>query len=278
MNNILVPDQKLINIAKECKIQKTLLNKYLKEDDCQERFIFEFERNNLLTSKNIKILNIGAGRGGLSCALSKKGFVVDNVEYSKCYSRIIEWKYEKYNYSGYVKNMPIEEFNTNNLYDFAIMTDVIEHVQDPEKTLISVNRLLKKDGKTYITVPTRFHLIDPHYKMPFICFIPNSWADKLLKLFGKNKTHKDAGKQTLSEMHYYTYSKFCKLAKKNGFDIIDIRKREILDPDTYFYAKNASKYDRTIKTLKKVKMSGLLIPFSRTFFGHKFILVKKRNL
>ena len=48
-------------------------------------------------------------------------------------------------------------------FDAVICTEVLEHVPDPLKTLCNINRVLKPDGKLYLTAPMTWGLhYEPH--------------------------------------------------------------------------------------------------------------------
>lgn len=259
---------------KENFSEESLLS-YIDEENNQERFLFEFKQNNLL-SKNKSMLNIGAGRGGLSAALIKKYYKVDSLEYNPVYCEIIIWRFKKMKLNGKIMQGPIEEFKSKNKYDLILLTDVIEHVYNPKKSLENIHYLLNNNGKVYITVPNRYHLYDPHYKLPFILFMPRKISDLILKIIGKYKTDKSAGMQSLSEMHYYTYNQFKKIVNSIGFEVIDLRKREISNPDKYLYKKSQKTYFKVVKFFKFLKLENIILfPLVRIFFGHKLVLVKK---
>lgn len=266
----------LREILKECGYSNERIMKYLMEDDSilQKRLVFELETHGII-KKECKIINIGAGRGGLTCYLLKKGYNVDSLEPNPCYAKIIKYKLNKYGFNrSKIFLTKIEDFNKKEAYDVALLVDVIEHVFDPETTLKNVYSLLKKNGKVYITVPNRFQLIDPHYKLPFICFMPLKFADIILKLLGKEKKEKKAGLQKLSEMHYYTYGKFKRLCNKIGFEVIDLRKKEVFFPEKYIHP-SQKKYLKIMRMFKKLKLSWIAFILIRSFFGHKLLLIKK---
>ena len=50
------------------------------------------------------------------------------------------------------------------LYDFLVMCEVLEHVEEPEKILRSLRRILKKDGMAYFSIPINAPAID-HIKL-----------------------------------------------------------------------------------------------------------------
>lgn len=47
-----------------------------------------------------------------------------------------------------------------NLYDFLVMCEVLEHVENPEKLLLTLRRILKKDGMAYLSIPINAPEID----------------------------------------------------------------------------------------------------------------------
>jgi 2-polyprenyl-3-methyl-5-hydroxy-6-metoxy-1,4-benzoquinol methylase len=65
-------------------------------------------------------------------------------------------------------------------FDVVVSNHVIEHVPDAKKHLSEVHRVLKKDGICYLATPNKF-FIDPHFRLPFIGFLPRSWSAFLVK-------------------------------------------------------------------------------------------------
>lgn len=268
--------KELATLTQEFGFNEKILKKYLLEDEQQLETLESFKNFFLLPLASERILVVGAGRGGLSVALSQAGFVVDNVEYFAGYVRVINWKYQRLGLSGETHHLPIEKFVTSLQYKFATLVEVIEHVQDPRLALESVYKALAPNGKCFITVPNRFHLYDPHYKLPLICFMPLKWADFLLWLMGKRKNGKRAGQQSLSEMHYYTYGGFKKIAQKIGFKVVDMRWLEITQPDKYLTRKN-SRYEKLVRGFQRFGLSRVLAVIFRLFFGHRIILQKPND-
>jgi hypothetical protein len=87
---------------------------------------------------------------------------------------------------------------------------------------------LNKGGLSYVSVPNRFGLKDQHFHLYFINWMPRSWSDKFISIFGKHKNYSgDTGHQRLSEMHYYTFRQIKKFFEGLGFKVIDIREEKI---------------------------------------------------
>ncbi|HUF74323.1 MAG TPA: class I SAM-dependent methyltransferase [Gammaproteobacteria bacterium] len=73
-------------------------------------------------------------------------------------------------------------------FEVAISNHVIEHVgerQAQERHLKEIGRVLSADGILYIAVPNRWTLMEPHYRLPLLSWLPATFASLYLRLFGK---------------------------------------------------------------------------------------------
>ncbi len=127
------------------------------------------------------------------------------------------------------EKLPFED----DVFDFINICEVIEHVDNPYLVMKEAYRVLKKDGIIYISVPNRFGLIDQHYHVPFISWLPRKLGDLLLSLSGKQKDNTQSGKQKLSEMHYMTFGKTKKLFSSLGFSVEDTRRTSVVSRHPY---------------------------------------------
>lgn len=103
--------------------------------------------------KGKKILDYGCGYGGISLALDKFSpeliYGIDisreGIEYAKKEAESKGIKTASFIvYDG--KKVPYKD----NFFDTILLYDVVEHLQDPEYTLIEIKRILKKGGSVYI--------------------------------------------------------------------------------------------------------------------------------
>lgn len=113
---------------------------------------------------NSKLLDVGAGSGGvwhwkqwgeparndieMYAVDLKKGELFD--------------KYQDYQVCNLDKN---NLKYSNNFFDSILMAHVLEHIQDENKILDEVERVLKVDGKLYIEIPTTGTLHYPDRKL-----------------------------------------------------------------------------------------------------------------
>lgn len=69
--------------------------------------------------------------------------------------------------------------------DLIICNHVYEHVPDPEKLFSEIRRVLKSDGACYLGAASRLTLIEPHYHLPFLSWLPKWAANFYMRMAGK---------------------------------------------------------------------------------------------
>jgi SAM-dependent methyltransferase len=175
------------------------------------------------------LLDVGAGMGGFAVAAALRGATVAACEFNRDYCAIIKLRAARndlalpvYNAAGEALPFAARSFDT------IVSWDVIEHVQDPARMLSEFNRVLVPGGVALVTAINRWAWKDPHYHIRGLNWIPRSWAERLIRRRGRSKegaAFQDM--QRLSEMHYYSYGDFVKLARRYGFRVHDLKEREL---------------------------------------------------
>lgn len=178
---------------------------------------------------NGKILDLGAGNGKFIIEVKKRGGNITGIEKNQDYINNSYAKAASFGckieiIKGEGENIPFKDES----FDFINLSEVIEHVENPEKVIHEISRILKPGGFAYMSAPNRFGLKDPHFNLYFINFLPRCAADFFISLFKRHKNYTgDRGRQRLDEMHYYTFSSLKKTILKNKFIITDIREKRI---------------------------------------------------
>jgi len=110
-------------------------------------------------NKDLKILEVGCGTGGLTKHLTNYGDVTgfdiseDAVSYCK---------------SSGLTNIFVQDLNVfdpkpyENTYDLVLALDVLEHIQDDVGAMKKISVILKKDGLFFINVPAHKFLWSEH--------------------------------------------------------------------------------------------------------------------
>ena len=140
------------------------------------------------------LLDIGAGYGFFSHEFLKQGFKVDAIEMAANEGKIFK---ELNGFEPY--NCAFEEYKTDKLYSHILMSQILEHVIDPEDWIKRANALLEKEGLLIIALPNFGSIFKKvmHEKEPFI--IPPY------------------------HLNYFTKKSLSQLLERNGFDIIEYK-------------------------------------------------------
>lgn len=104
------------------------------------------------STKSIRILEIGCGLGYLTYALRKKGYDATGLDISaNAVSKAIEA------FGPHYLCEDLFEFAkaTNDRFDLIIMTELIEHLEQPIEFISAAKSLLKEKGKLAITTPNK---------------------------------------------------------------------------------------------------------------------------
>lgn len=67
-------------------------------------------------------------------------------------------------------------------FDIVVSNHIIEHVAEQRLHVSELLRVLKPGGVAYVATPNKYWLIDPHYRLPFINWLPRSVATAYLRL------------------------------------------------------------------------------------------------
>ena len=140
----------------------------------------------------ISILDIGPGHGFFSY-LVKKEFPdyekIDIVDISdtslEMTKKIIGYDQEKITYN----KTDIFDYDDSKKYDFIVLGEVLEHLDEPKEILIKLSNLLKSGGLLWITTPTNSPALDHVYLF--------KTKEEVLSLIS------DSGLQTVDSCNYF---------------------------------------------------------------------------
>lgn len=133
------------------------------------------------------VLSVGSGWGGFGIAVAElgiKSYMVEpddeRREISIDRAKMKGVKCEITN--ACAENLPYP----NEMFDVIDCTSVLEHVQDPKKAIAEMMRVLKSGGILHLQTTNNLYPSEPHYKLPWIPFMPKPIAKYYLKLLGRN--------------------------------------------------------------------------------------------
>lgn len=77
-------------------------------------------------------------------------------------------------------------------FDVVLTNHVIEHVGDEQAQrahLAELRRVLRVGGMGYLAVPNRWMLVEPHYKLIFLSWLPPAWRTPYLRAMRKGEVY-----------------------------------------------------------------------------------------
>lgn len=107
-------------------------------------------------------------------------------------------------------------------FDIVICSQVYEHVPDASRMMGEIQRVLRTGGVCYFAATNRWALIERHYKLPFLSWLPPRAADIYIRLVRKGDAYYE---------RHLGFGGLYKLAA--GFRVEDVTGRLLADPTRY---------------------------------------------
>jgi len=77
----------------------------------------------------------------------------------------------------------------NDTYDIIICNHVYEHVPDANVLMDEISRILKPGGFCYFGAGNRFCIVEPHYRLPFLSWLPKPVANFYLYIMNRERPY-----------------------------------------------------------------------------------------
>jgi SAM-dependent methyltransferase len=138
-------------------------------------------------SQPIRMLEVGTGSGGIAHYFGTHPQLrceVDAVDVHD--SRLVTEGYRYHQVQD--TQLPFAD----GFFDVVLSNHVIEHVGDEQAQrahLAELRRVLRQDGVGYLAVPNRWMLVEPHYKLAFLSWLPRAWRTPYLRAMGKGSAY-----------------------------------------------------------------------------------------
>jgi len=150
--------------------------------------------------------DLGAGTGIIRAALEEKmgkplyGFEID-TSFVEVRARMV---------AADVERLPISD----NALDFVLMNHLYEHVTDPAALFGEAFRVLAPGGIAYVTAGSRLAVMEPHYRLPFLSWLPIPAATMYLRLSGRGHAYEG--------IRFMTYGPLYRMMSQAGFAVHDV--------------------------------------------------------
>jgi len=105
-----------------------------------------------IDKNNLKILEVGSGMGYLTYSLRKEGYNAIGLDIS---ANAIQLAKESFGEFYICSDIFDYSLNNENKYNVVVLTEVIEHVDEPFVFLSALFKLLKSGGRIVVTTPNK---------------------------------------------------------------------------------------------------------------------------
>lgn len=75
--------------------------------------------------------------------------------------------------------------------DLVVCNHVYEHVPDANALMREIARVLRPGGACYFAGGHRLQVVEPHYRLPFLSWLPRPWADGYLRATGRGRAYRE---------------------------------------------------------------------------------------
>lgn len=161
-------------------------------------------------TKNLSCLDVGCSSGVISNLLAGSFNKVVGIDTDKTALNLAENKFKNENLE--FKEMSGEkiDFKDNN-FDVVICHQVYNFVDNPQKLMSEIYRVLKKGGICFFSARNKFALVEPQYHLPLLSWFPKNITKAYFSIF-------NPGKKYFGE-NYMSYFELIKLT--DAFEVHD---------------------------------------------------------
>lgn len=106
--------------------------------------------------------------------------------------------------------------------DIIVFNHIYEHVVDPEAVVAELHRVLAPTGVLYLGVGHRYQLVEPHYRLPLLSWLPQRAADRYVQLARRGERYYE---------HYYSRAGLRRLFA--AFDVWDYTLPVLAEPAAF---------------------------------------------
>jgi len=99
-------------------------------------------------------------------------------------------------------------------FDLVLLNHIYEHVDDPAELFREVWRTTRRGGAAYVSAGNRWAVMEPHYRLPFLSWLPRPAADAYLRLSGRGRSYEG--------VRFLGYGRLVELMRTSGFMVRDV--------------------------------------------------------
>lgn len=142
--------------------------------------------------------------------------------------------------------------------DFAILNHLYEHVRDAGHLFAETYRVLRPGGTAYVAAGSRHAIIEPHYRLPFLSWLPEGTASAYLRCTRRGTAYTD--------IRFLSYRPLVRLMRGAGFFVHDITERAIDEMIAQAWGRGWERIWRMVRLAPDAARGALLKAWSPQWF------------
>lgn len=133
--------------------------------------------------QSLRCLDIGCSSGFITSALQPYFYQMVGLDYDP--SGLLAVPKQNKEHTLFIRGDALTLPFSDDSFDAIICTQVYEHVPDDQVLFSELSRIIRSNGIIFFSGPNKLFPIEPHYKIPFIHWLPLSWADWFIRIIHK---------------------------------------------------------------------------------------------
>lgn len=134
-----------------------------------------------------KVLDLGAGLGGMSEELVLNGAMVTALEPGGAWAELTQRRVERHGaqfklLNAFGEAIPLADESV----DLIISLQVLEHVRNPDQVLSEAYRVLRPGGHFLLACENYLAFVEPHYRVPWFPMLPKRLGKLYLSAIGRS--------------------------------------------------------------------------------------------
>jgi 2-polyprenyl-3-methyl-5-hydroxy-6-metoxy-1,4-benzoquinol methylase len=182
--------------------------------------------------KGSHILDLGCGTGNNARALAAAGYKVTGIDIDLGSLDIARQRSVEYGLDVAYEHVDADKMDVKEPYDAVLLSEVLEHLHEPNRMLHLLKRLVKPGGMAIITVPNGFGPREVFMTRPQQ-FIYHTSLKHLLYAFKRLLGYKGETAQSanpdLEHLHFFTKRSLIRFVSKEGFQLLRLAKADSID-------------------------------------------------
>ena len=186
---------------------------WMKKEGNAKAFVEDF-MNAVGDPRGKKVLDIGFGNGIILSEFSRAGAQAYGLETEDKLLGLAKKCFDDNKVSANLSVYDGARFPfSDNYFDYAYSTSVLEHMSHPERVLHEISRVLVPGGKFYLSFPNKYAPKESHTGLWFISWLPRPITKIILRLFGRSPLED-------WNLHFISFFNLKKMAEGAGLRIM----------------------------------------------------------